>query len=230
MTSYNKTLITTCPTCDYLHGKPGQPAYHPNGSMTCNICNSQWREINGTRSSSQQNSAPGAISPSSVVDISMQAGPMQPWPKQRRFIPKNSGIQLSTTTLSAVIFCTILVWVAVLAYQKLPSGNSAQLVKSSFSSLMLDNVKVETHKNNHAGFWTVTARITNRSANSITLPPILMMSGTKGSSGYFSRTYTPALQKLAPGTNLIIRTSIHRPFGSSRNIQLKFAANHSKSG
>jgi hypothetical protein len=225
----------SCPTCDYKYGLAGQPRMNANGSMTCKVCNSQWRELNGPNidhSEVRISSQPDLICESSIRSTSniLSSDFMQKRPGfSLGFWPGSSpAFSLSFVSISVGIIITLLVATTVWRSQELPSKYSTQLDK--FNALILDNIKVEQRINNHARFWEITARVSNHSAHSINVPSIVMKSGVKGSSGYFDRTYRPALQKLAPGSNLIIRTSVHQPKGSNKDIQLEFASGHPESG
>lgn len=226
MINQNEVPITSCPTCEYKHGHSGQPVSHANGSMTCNICSSKWRNLNNIqdaggdiKSYSQKFMEQVALADAPDIRDLVHFKPDHNIRHRPRFSAK-----------SVVISCALIFLSTGYSYHVLRSNNTARQVKIQTTPLTLDNIKIEDHRNNQVPFWIITARITNKTVHSVAVPSIRMQSGNKGSSGYFGWTYRPALQKLAPGTNLIIRTSIHKPVGSSRNIEMKFADNNFKSG
>ncbi len=226
MINQNEVPVISCPTCEYRNGHAGQPVSHATGSLTCNICNSKWRDLNNIQDTcgeqknySQQfvEQAEPAHTPN-IYDLGQLSS------------DHNIRHRSRYSAISVVISCTLIILATGYSYQVLQSNHSFRLEKIQAIPLALDNIKIETHSNNQVPFWMITARITNQTVHTVTVPPILMKSGTKGSSGYFDWTYRPALQKLAPGTNLIIRSSIHKPVGSSRNIKMEFADNNFESG
>jgi len=226
MINDNEAPVISCPTCEYRYGHGGQAVSHAKGLLTCNVCNSKWRDLNNsqyTGGKSKRHGQPfmAQAAPADVRDIN-DLGQLKPDHQIRH----RSGF----CALSVAISCALIILVVVGGYQILVWDDFSRQAKIQTSALTLDNIKVENRSNNQLPFWTITARITNKTVHSVTVPPILMKSGNKGSSGYFGWTYTPALQKLAPGTNLIIRSSIHKPFGSSKIIEMEFADNNLKSG
>ena len=218
--------VIACPTCEYQHGHVGQCVAQPDGLLTCNICKSNWRDLNkflNTDGESITRSQP-------FITHSALAGAMDCLNPRPLKPADNTRVRSGIWALSTVLFGVLIILLAGGGYRGLVSGNFSGQAKIQSSALILENIKVEDHNNNQAAFWVITARISNKSVHTVTVPTVLMRSGNKGSSGYFGWSYTPALQKLSPGTNLIIRTSIHKPFGSSKNIEMEFADNNFRSG
>ena len=218
--------VISCPTCEYRRGHTGQPVSQANGTMICNICDSKWRNLNRIqdigeefKTHPQQFENPVALIQTSNID---NLGQLKPGHNNRH--------RSCYSAISIAISCALVVLAVANGDQILNSNDYSHQAKVQNTPLTLDNIKIEGRSNNQAPFWIVTARITNNTLHSVAVPPILMRSGNKGSSGYFDWTYRPALQKLAPGTNLIIRSSIHKPAGSSKNIEIEFADNNLKSG
>jgi hypothetical protein len=226
MINQNEMPVISCPTCEYRYGHAGQPVSHANGPLTCNICNSRWRDLNNIQNTGGE---PKTHSQQFIEQAALAHTP-NIYDLGQLKSDHNIRHRSHFSTISVVISCALIILVVGGSYSVLVSSDFFRQAKIQTSSLTLDNIKVEDHRNNQVPFWVITARIINKTAHSVTVPPILMRSGNKGSSGYFGWMYRPALQKLAPGTNLIIRTSIHKPFGSSKNIEMEFADNNLKSG
>ena len=93
--------------------------------------------------------------------------------------------------------------------------------------LTIDDITIENIENRDTPVWIISAIISNATSNPLAIPPIVMSAGRKGSSGYFDWTYKPALQKIAPGSKLTIRTAIRKPVGIHKDIRLEFASGQS---
>ncbi|MCP4183184.1 MAG: hypothetical protein GY761_07685 [Hyphomicrobiales bacterium] len=226
MIKQNEVPVVSCPACEFMHGHAGQPVSHANGSLTCNICDSKWRNLNSIQDT---NGEPKAYSQQFLEQVTFAHTPNIDDMGQSKSDHKIKHRSVYSA-IPVIISCALIILATGYSYQVLQSNTSVRQEKIQTTPLTLDNIKIEDKWNNQASFWTITARITNNTIHSVTVPPVQMRSGSKGSSGYFGWTYRPALQKLSPGSNLTIRTSIHKPVGSSKNIEMEFADNNLKSG
>jgi hypothetical protein len=229
MVTQQNNHSASCPTCEFTRGVPGNPRFCPDGTMICITCNSKWRDLTKATgseeipnvSSNQYSQQPDYLLPASAIS---QPSLTKISGSSKKYQPAASSY-FKSASLYLTGLGTIVILITVLVYQIFPLTNSSQRAKTSTNQLALDNIKVENIRYSNTPIWIISARISNHSENTLPVPPILMSSGEKGTSGYFGWTYKPALQKLAPGSNLIIRSSMRKPVGSSKKVKLEFIGN-----
>ncbi len=234
MVTQNNNHPSSCPTCEFTHGKPGNPHLCANGTMFCNVCNSKWRELAGNTDSGKiPKKLPGKCLNQSLGSLPLPALSQPSSDTVPQPLASHQSVAWSysdSPTLLMAGIGAVLFLATLLVYQFYPLPESKPLAKNALTQLTLDNIKTENVKNSNIRVWIISARISNHSAHSLPVPPILMSSGTKGSSGYFDWTVKPALQKLAPGSNLIIRASVRKPAGSGQKVELEFIGGILNSG
>ena len=219
--------IATCPTCEFERGHAGQPQVCDDGTMICKTCNSKWRELGGvtrrpkapavdssyhsagSTKSDQQNSSFKASAISMPVDRDQSTGS-----KTARRVLRLGIPTVAAAAMTWSLFAFLPGFDNYLSKMFSPNDQNSAIAGDR---LILVDVKVENFENSRADIWVISAKISNPSPNFLRVPAILMRSGVKGSSGYITRTYQPALQMLAPGGNLKIRTSVQKPTTSTSN-------------
>ena len=234
MAKSSKFPPTSCPTCEFTHGHGGKPQICTDGTLYCHSCQSTWREL--TNKSSTQVTNTGASDTDISTDASQNSVSAFCVPDfAGKLHPKHSGPHSGSVAykycvaILAVfgVFFMIMAVASVIFDQ--PNGGNLNASMGS-DELVLGNIKIENRRNRNASILVISANIYNPTPNFLRIPLIQMSSGTKGSSGYFNRTYQPALQNLAPGANLKIRTTVGKPAQSANDVKLEFVGSIVNSG
>ena len=195
------TKTPTCPNCEYLRRSNDQVKFNDDGTMVCLDCNTLWREI-----SSAQLAPKIDISKKNQADHQSGLG----------IFPSMAG------TNSSIKIAAFLTFTAIIVASFTFFTNSFQSGPTKSPDLELANISVENLTNQNRLLWLVSGTVANNSNHPIHIPAIEMQVGEKGSSGYFTWTYNPALQILDAGASFKFRTSMNKPVGSADNLVLEF--------
>ncbi|MCF6320444.1 MAG: hypothetical protein L3J32_01580 [Rhizobiaceae bacterium] len=216
MKSSSQPHQQSCPNCEFTDGNPGKPHSCDDGSMVCAKCNTRWRNIAKT---ARQQSTP--------LKTGYSADPIS--------LPSaiSANIERTPSRRSAALIAGAAVFLGILAvpvFTFFQSSHFTQSDKIVRNELTLGEISIENIQNSNTPVWVISGLVSNNSANLLNVPSILMRAGTKGSSGYFTWTYHPALQILAPGSNFRFRTSVRKPLGNAEGIELEFIRSNLESG
>lgn len=231
----NPGSMASCPTCEFERGQVGQPQVRDDGTMICKTCNAKWRELGGV---TRRPKAPAAECSNHRAEasnlerknaafnasaISMPTRTPATMPSDKAGATSGNTARYALSLAIPTLAAAAITW-SVFAFlpgldNYLPKMFNSNDQNSAIADgqLILADVKVENLGNSRTDIWVISAKISNPSPNFLRVPAILMHAGVKGSSGYIARTYQPALQMLAPGANLKIRTSVQKPATSTRN-------------
>ncbi len=205
MIESDRVKTQNCPQCDFSEREPIAPLNIGDGICLCRNCGNRWRVIGGNKiECSAENLA--LTENCTICD------------EKRKLVPfilsSPPGFAIVTLVIFVVVFISVFKSVEPATGSRISNGGQA---------LNISGIRVENFGNGAGKIWIVTGEIRNNSDQKRVVPSVIMYAGEKGSSGYFSRTYHPALQKLAPGAKFRFRTSFRKPVGGSNFIRVKFA-------
>jgi hypothetical protein len=189
--------ISNCPKCEFGEDKSIRPLVVGDGICLCRNCGNRWRVIDSDEGALQ-------LLDTHVTKVD-----------NRSLAPKSSSGFFA-------IFAVVLVVSVFFSIYKFVEPVTHTQILSQTQPLTISDLSVENFKNTNTKIWVVSGEIRNNSDHKINVPSVVIFSGEKGSSGYFSRTYYPALQILAPGAKFRFRTSFRKPVGGSDFIKVKF--------
>ena len=220
----------SCPSCDFTRGETGSPQICGDGTMVCRNCHSKWRELGNSRT-------PAAATSYLPTPLNAISNPFQPTASPAREIPRLPASICLLTSMAVLLIC--MAWMGYHSYFA-SYNNRVQTTKPDHSrfthQLTLDIINIEDIGNWDTAVWVISAKISNLSSQTLHVPAIQMRAGTKGSGGYLDHIYQPALQSLAPGANLKIRTAVHKPnpgasiFAPENRLKLEFVSPNLNSG
>ncbi len=216
MKSPDQIHSPSCPNCEFTKGNCGKPSPCGDGTMICATCNTRWRDIAHLPKSEFTPQKTGKRK----ITISLPSA-----------ISANNTRPLSLR--SAGLYAVLAVFLGssiVFSYNFYQRNFNIKSDNTAPGELILGQISVKNIQNINTPVWVISGTVSNNSTNILNVPSILMSSGTKGSSGYFTWTYHPALQILSPGSNFRFRTSVRKPLGNSGGIELKFIRGNLESG